>query len=115
MNPLGAFELLWRSLEGDVGGVLGQLGVVGGTLGYFMRCLVVLGYFGVLWRFDVCIGLFRSVRVALGVFGRRCWGRFGGVLWDVWVCWGHFGGVRGIFGRVGRGTLSSHYRVCGYE
>ena len=28
------------------------------------------GMFGVLWRFDVCIGRFRGVRLVLGVFGR---------------------------------------------
>ena len=41
LGSLGAFELLWGCLEGDVGGVLGVLGAfygvfgcVGGILGY---------------------------------------------------------------------------------
>ena len=38
-----------------------------------IRCVskvVVEAFLEVLWLFDVCIGLFRGVRVALGVFGR---------------------------------------------
>ena len=80
--------------------VLCALGGLGGVLEVYLtgiRCVwkvVVEAFLGVLWRFDVCIGLFRCVRVALGCLEgdvgafRGCWGHVGGVLWGVWVCWG---------------------------
>ena len=83
---------------------VGVLGVLGRFNWYSVRMEGGGGgIFGVLWRFDVCIWLFMGVRVDLGVFGRKCWGRFGsveGVLWDVWVCWGRFGGCWGHFWEV---------------
>ena len=91
----------------------GVLGVLWGCWGLFNWCLVRLeggdvGIFGVLWRFDVCIGRFRGCWGRSGCFGGclqggvggvlevlgAFWGRFGGVggfLWGVGVCWGHFG------------------------
>ena len=58
-----------------LGGLGGVLEVYWGFLGCLtvIRCVwkvVVEAFLGVLWRFDVCIGLFRGVRVALGVFER---------------------------------------------
>ena len=56
--------------------VLCAIGGLGGVLEVYLtgiRCVwkvVVEAFLGVLWRFDVCIGLFRCVRVALGAFGR---------------------------------------------
>ena len=44
LGSLGAFELLWVSLEGDIGGVSGLLGA---RWGRFMGCLGVLGHFGI--------------------------------------------------------------------
>ena len=49
-----------------------RFGGVGGAL-TGVRCVwkvVVEAFLGVLWRFDVCIGRFRGVRLVLGVFGR---------------------------------------------
>ena len=81
-----------------LGGLGGVLKVYWGFRGRFNWYLVRLeggggGIFGVLWRFDVYWAL-RGVRVALGAFGRRCWGRFGG-------SWGRFMGCLGVLGAFG--------------
>ena len=106
MVIFGGDGLVLKDVLCALGGLGGVLGVLWGCWGLFNWCLVRLeggdvGIFGVLWRFDVCIGRFRGCwgrsgcfggvwKVMLGAF-RGCWGHVGGVggvLWGVWVCWG---------------------------
>ena len=69
------FGVVLKDVLCALGGLGGIFGVLWGCWGLFIWCLVRLvggdvGIFVVLWRFDVCIGRFRGVRLVLGVFGR---------------------------------------------
>ena len=99
-------------------------GCCGGVGRLFNWCSVRLeggdvDIFGVLWRFDVCIGRFRGCWGRSGCFGGvwnvmlgAFWGRCMGCLGVLGAFWGVLGA---ILGGVGRGSLTSFYRVCGYE